>query len=214
MSHRNPKFLQSDRYECDSTESSVVLDQLRVVEEPRRGTVDYEKCSVLHCAKCSAVLADSLSVCGEAKNIKSVICLKVTKDVRVRGKFEACVYGLLAFCTYKVLECSVCRCCVGVVLHATPPHLSSLRNLFLLRKDILNCYMLKNSTVVKASKISFETRPLRRNIVELKQDLEAQLKQVDILKGVLEGMSVPRVNSSIQPNSLPHSTTVLSNAVV
>ncbi|KAL6488050.1 hypothetical protein MHYP_G00046760 [Metynnis hypsauchen] len=212
MSYRNPKVLQRDRYECDSTQSSVFLDQLRVVEEPRQDTVDYEKCSVLHCAKCSAVLADSLGVCGEAKNIKSIICLKVTKDVRVRGKFEACVYGLLAFCTYKVLECSVCRRCVGVVLHATPPHLSSLRNLFLLRKDVLNCYMLRNSTIVKASKISFETRPLRTNIVELKQDLEAQLKQVDILKEMLEGMSVPRVNRSIQPNGLPHSTTALSSA--
>ncbi|KAL7889237.1 hypothetical protein AOLI_G00014950 [Acnodon oligacanthus] len=207
------KFQQSDCYECDSTQSSVVLDQLRVVEEPRQDTVDYEKCSVLLCAKCSAVLADSLAVCGEAKNIKSIICLKVTKDVTVRGKFEACIYGLLAFCTYKVLECGVCRRCVGVVLHATPPHLSSLRNLFLLRKDVLNCYMLKNSAVVKASKVSFETRPLRRNIVEMKQDLEAQLKQVDILKEMLEGMSLPKVKRSIQPNSLPLSTTVLSNAV-
>ncbi|XP_072532856.1 protein Mis18-beta [Salminus brasiliensis] len=212
MSHRKPSCRLADSYECDSTQSSLVVDQLRAVEQPREHSMDYEKCSVLHCAKCSTVIADSLGVCGEAKHIKSIICLKITKDVRVRGKFEVCLDGPLAFCTYKILECTGCHRSVGVVLHSTPPHWSCLRNLFLLRKEVLNCYMLRDSTVVKATKVSFETRPLRRSIIELKQDMEAQLKQVEMLKEVLEEASIPR--ESARPDasaSLPHSTTMLTS---
>ncbi|KAI4905034.1 hypothetical protein NFI96_020179 [Prochilodus magdalenae] len=182
LTYRNSEAAQTNSYECDSTQSSMVLDQLRVVEDPREYTVDYEKCSVLHCAKCSAVLADSLGVCGEVRNINAIICLRVTQDVKVKAKFEACIHGALAYCTYKILECGVCSRCVGVVLHSTPPCLSSLRNLFLLRKEALNCYLLKTSTLVKASKVSFEIRPVRKDILELKDVLEAQLKQVNILK--------------------------------
>ncbi|KAK1791271.1 hypothetical protein P4O66_013277, partial [Electrophorus voltai] len=90
----------------------------------------------------------------------------VTKDVSVKEKLEVCLDGPLAFCTYKVIECVGCYRVVGVVLHSTPQHLSSLRNLFLLRKEVLNCYLLKNGTMVKASRISFENRPLKKNINE------------------------------------------------
>ncbi|XP_007247576.3 protein Mis18-beta [Astyanax mexicanus] len=214
MSHRKPSFL-TDSYDCDSTQSSVVVEQLRAVEEPGEHTVDYERCCVLHCAKCSTVIADSLSACGEAKSIKSIICLKVTQDVKVRGKFEVCLEGPLAFCTYRVLECGICHRSMGVILHSTPTHWSSLRNLFLLRKEVLNCYMLSKCTVVKATKVSFETRPIRKNIIELQQDLQAQLKQVEMLKEVLEEKSSLRVDQRrVRPNasaSTSRSTALLTS---
>ncbi|XP_076841830.1 protein Mis18-beta [Brachyhypopomus gauderio] len=192
MSRRKPSF---ETEQCDSTHSSVIEDQLRVVEGTDK-MINYHNCSVLLCARCNLVLCDSLGVCGEATNIKSIVCLKVTKDVNVKEKLEVCMDGPLTFCTYKVIECVGCRRVVGVVLHSTPQHLSSLRSLFLLRKEVLNCYLLKNGTVIKASKISFENRPLKRSITELRDSLKAQLKQVDLLKGMLGEMSTDRTDKA------------------
>ncbi|XP_062851789.1 protein Mis18-beta-like [Trichomycterus rosablanca] len=196
MSHITSGISANDSIPCDSTQnsfissslsqSSVILEQLRVVEDVRDTRPDYSKSSVLICAKCNLVLADSLGVCGEVKYLKSIICLKITKDLTVRGRLQVCKDSPLAFCTYKVLECSGCRRFVGVVLHATPQQWSSLRNLFLLRKDTLNCYKLKSGTVVKATKMSFENRLLGQSLIEIKQHLESYLKQMKIMKNVLD----------------------------
>ncbi|XP_066535027.1 protein Mis18-beta [Hoplias malabaricus] len=214
MSYGSRHFLSNHNFECESIQSTIVIDQLKVMEDNREHIRDYEKCCVLHCAKCSTVMADSLGICGEAKPFKSLICLKVTNDVRVKGKLEMSLEGPLAFCTYRLLECKCCHRCVGVVLHSTPAHFSSLRDLFLLRKDMLNCYILKNSTVVKASKVSFDPRPLTKHISELKQELEAQLKQVDIVKEMLGDVSIPRVDRHIDMTTdidLPQTTTTLTS---
>ncbi|TSV02070.1 Protein Mis18-beta [Bagarius yarrelli] len=174
---------------CDSSDqSSMISTQLRDMEDTADHSVEYEKCSVFHCAnyKCNLVLGDSLAACGEVKSLKSIICLKIGKEVKMRGKLELSKEGPLKFCTYKSLECSGCRRVVGFVLHSTPHHLSSLRGLFLLLKEAVNCYMLKSCIIVNASKLNFEHRLLGRRINEMKQDLEAQLKRVKLLKDMLD----------------------------
>uniref|UniRef100_A0A8C1QK44 Opa interacting protein 5 n=1 Tax=Cyprinus carpio TaxID=7962 RepID=A0A8C1QK44_CYPCA len=171
---------------CDSTQTSSIADELRAVKDGEVCMVDYRNCSVLQCMTCNTVLGDSLAICGEVRSLQSIICLKVSEDVRVNKKLEMSLNGHLAFSTHQVLYCAGCHGAVGLVLHSTPEHLSALRNLFLLRKELINCYMLRSGARVKASKINFKHRLMDKNIKELKQDLEAQLKQVKILEGMME----------------------------
>ncbi|XP_067277269.1 protein Mis18-beta [Pseudorasbora parva] len=198
MSNSNRSLLESscDIGPCDSTQSNVssIADQLRAVKDRERCMVDYRNCSVLQCVTCNTVLGDSLGICGEVQSLQSIICLKVSDDVRVNKKLELSLKGQLAPSTYQVLHCAGCHGTVGLILHSTPEHLSALRNLFLLRKELINCYMLRSGTCVKASKLNFKHRLVATNIKELKQDLEAQLKQVKILEGMMEKMCTHNVN--------------------
>ncbi|KAK3573573.1 hypothetical protein QTP86_027842 [Hemibagrus guttatus] len=199
------KYFLSVCEPCDSSssQSSMISSRLRDMEDTAEHGVEYEKCSVFHCAnsKCNQVLGDSLGACGEVKSLKSIVCLKISKDVRIRGKLEMSKEGSLKFCTYKALECSGCHRFVGLVLCSTPYHLSSLRGLFLLLKEAVSCYMLKSCIIVKASKLSFEHRLLGRRINEMKQDLEAQLKHIELLKDALD-------DSRLGHGHLPLSSTV------
>lgn len=196
MSNSTRSLLESsyDIGPCDSTQTSSIADQLRAVKDREICMVDYRNCSVLQCMTCNTVLGDSLGICGEVQSLRSIICLNVTEDVRVNKKLEMSLNGQLASSTYQVLLCAGCHGAVGLVLHSTPEHLSALRNLFLLRKELINCYMLRSGTCVKASKVNFKQRLMDKHIKELKQDLEAQLKQVTILEGMMEKLSTHNVN--------------------
>ncbi|XP_052428160.1 uncharacterized protein LOC127970015 isoform X1 [Carassius gibelio] len=203
---------------CDSTQTSSIADQLRAVKDGEACTlIDFRNCSVLQCMTCNTVLGDSLGICGEVPSLQSIICLtpktkhvddccddnhcilifpseEVTEDVRVHKKLEMSLIGKLAFSTHQVLDCAGCHSAIGLVLHSTPEHLSALQNLFLLRKELINCYMLRSGACVKASKINFKHRLMDKNIKELEQDLEAQLKQVKILEGMMEKMYTSNVS--------------------
>lgn len=185
MSNRCSLESSFDVGPCDSTQTSSIADQLRAVKdtETRR---DYMNCSVLQCMTCNTVLGDSLGICGEVQSLQLIVCLKVSEDVRVSKQMEMSLVGHLAFSTYHVIRCGGCQSSVGLVLHSAPQHLSAFRNLFLLRKELINCYMLRNSKYVKASKMCFKHRLMDKSIKELKQDLEAQLKQVKILEGMMD----------------------------
>ncbi|XP_050981442.1 protein Mis18-beta [Labeo rohita] len=196
MSNSTLSFHESscDIGPCDSTQTSSIADQLRAVKDGEICMADYRNCSVLQCMTCNTVLGDSLGICGEVQSLQSIICLKVTEDVKVDKKLEMSLNGQLAFSTYQVLHCAGCHGAVGLALHSTPEHLSALRNLFLLRKELMNCYMLRSGTCVKASKVNFKHRPVDKNIKELKQDLEAQLKQVKILEEMMEKLYTDSVS--------------------
>lgn len=63
---------------CDSSsQSSMISTQLRDMEDMMEHSMEYEKCSVFHCAhpKCNLVLGDSLEACGEIRSLKCIICL-------------------------------------------------------------------------------------------------------------------------------------------
>ncbi|XP_030628213.1 protein Mis18-beta [Chanos chanos] len=189
MPRRKRRDVENTFISSNDSMSTTIVERLSAVEEPERYTFDYKNCSVFHCKKCNTVLGDSLGVCGEDKFLDSIICLKVTEDVIVKDKVEFNSEGHLAYCSYNALHCSGCRRFVGVVLNSTPAHLSALRKLFLLQKKQINCYMFKNGTMVKASMVSFEHKPMGKRFIELRRELEAQLKQIECLKEMVGGQT-------------------------
>ncbi|XP_061700108.1 protein Mis18-beta [Syngnathoides biaculeatus] len=135
--------------------------------------------ATLHCKECNAVLTDSLSVCGEFTRLDSVMCLKVTSDVVVSREME-CGEKVLANCIFSGLTCGQCRCALGKVLHAAPPHLDAARSLFLLHKAHVTCYVLGGVSAVEASAVSFRIEPLVETISETKRQFETLFEHTKI----------------------------------
>ncbi|XP_040925004.1 protein Mis18-beta isoform X2 [Betta splendens] len=141
--------------------------------EPVTAAVD--KPMTFHCAKCNTLLADSFGVCGESKCLDSIACLRVTKDVVIADASKVGHKGELANCSVKC-----CDCCstVGKVILSAPSHLAALRSLVLLCKANLNCYILDSSSMVKASTLTFDLKPLRDDIDMVMQQFEAKMDQM------------------------------------
>ncbi|XP_040917000.1 protein Mis18-beta [Toxotes jaculatrix] len=144
----------------------------------------------LHCAQCNIILGDSVGVCGEIKCMDSIMCLRVTSDVVISDAVESGHKGEMANCIYSCLKCRSCRCAVGKVIHSAPSRLAMIRSLFLLSKANISCYILNSSSMVKASTLSFNLKPLRENINEVRQQFEAQLDHMSHVKNRLADRSV------------------------
>uniref|UniRef100_A0A3B4ZQW2 Mis18 domain-containing protein n=1 Tax=Stegastes partitus TaxID=144197 RepID=A0A3B4ZQW2_9TELE len=144
----------------------------------------------LHCQQCNRVLADSFCICGEIKCMDSIVCLKVTSDVVVSEAMESGHKGDMVNCIYSSLECRGCRSAVGKVVHSAPSRLAVIRSIFLLYKANISCYILNSSSMVKASTLTFDMKPLRKNIDEMKQQFKAQLDHMSLVKSRLADRSV------------------------
>ncbi|KAJ8411927.1 hypothetical protein AAFF_G00155650 [Aldrovandia affinis] len=171
-----------------TTDCSTLVTSLVNLTNEMHLSVDYHNAMVLHCGVCNTILGDSLEVCGEEKHLNSIICLRVTKDVVVKNDMEFRLDGHMAGCTYNALNCSGCHCFVGVVLHSTPRHLSALRNLFLLQKENINCYILRNGAMVRASSLNFDQSTICKSIKELKQEMSVLAEKLTILERRLKKM--------------------------
>ncbi|XP_075879257.1 protein Mis18-beta [Nelusetta ayraudi] len=136
----------------------------------------------LHCQQCNTVLGDSQGVCGEITCLDSIMCLKVTDDVVVSDLMETKVKGEMANCIYSRLKCRCCHSAVGTVIYSSPPRLASARSLFLLNRANISCYVLNSGSMVKASSLTFNLKPLKESIDELQQQVEAQLDLMVRLK--------------------------------
>uniref|UniRef100_A0A673ZWM9 Opa interacting protein 5 n=1 Tax=Salmo trutta TaxID=8032 RepID=A0A673ZWM9_SALTR len=124
-----------------------------------------------HCGRCNTVWADSRGICGEATSVNSLICLEVTQDVTINSEREWSLDGLFSACVYNTLQCAGCLCLMGVILYSTPQHLSALRNLFLLKKDEMYCYIFSTGQMVKASTLNFSVAPLGERVSEVRRQL-------------------------------------------
>ncbi|KAF3700884.1 Protein Mis18-beta Cancer/testis antigen 86 [Channa argus] len=145
-----------------------------------------------HCAQCNTVLADSVGVCGEigVNSADYIMCLRVTNDVAISERIELGHKEEMANCIFSSLNCQVCCSTVGKIIHSASSHLANIRCLFLLHKANINCYILNNSSMVKASTLKFDLKPLRDSINEVRQEFEAQLDQMSQLKSRLADSSV------------------------
>uniref|UniRef100_A0A3P8SJ18 Mis18 domain-containing protein n=1 Tax=Amphiprion percula TaxID=161767 RepID=A0A3P8SJ18_AMPPE len=113
----------------------------------------------LHCQQCNRVLSDSFSICGEVKYMDCVMCLSNVFFVLV----------VLFTCSiYSSLECHGCRSAVGKVVHSAPSRLAAVRSIFLLHKANISCYIFNSSSMVKASTLTFEMKPLTKSLDEVR----------------------------------------------
>ncbi|XP_069035175.1 protein Mis18-beta-like isoform X2 [Lepisosteus oculatus] len=125
---------------------------------------------VMLCGSCRTVLADSWQVCGEDRR-KGIIACAITHNVKMKEDLELGLDSWLTDCVYYSLNCSGCKSFVGVVLHSTPPALSSFRNLFLLMKEHLICYILNTCEIVKGTDVLFDQHLIGDDISKLKSKL-------------------------------------------
>lgn len=145
----------------------------------------------LHCLQCNILLGDGLSICGEIKTMDCIMCLKVTNDVVVSDKMELGHTGDMAHCIYSSLLCRHCKSSVGKVVHAAPARLDTIRSMFLLHKPTINCYFLNSSSMVKASSMSFDVKPLGEEINKVRQLFEVQYKRMSHLKNKMATRCAP-----------------------
>ncbi|XP_041810472.1 protein Mis18-beta [Chelmon rostratus] len=143
----------------------------------------------LHCQQCNTVLGDSLGVCGEIKCMDSIMCLRVTNDVVISDPIESRHKGEMANCIYSPLKCRGCKAAVGKVIHSAPPRLAVVRSIFLLNKANISCYILNSSSMVKASTLTFDLKPVRESINEVRQQFEVMLDQMSHIKSRLANQS-------------------------
>ncbi|XP_041827459.1 protein Mis18-beta [Melanotaenia boesemani] len=144
----------------------------------------------LHCQQCNTVLADSFGICGELKCMESVMCQKVTNDVVVGDKVVSGHTGRLANCIYSHLKCRSCHCVLGKVIYSAPSYLASVRSIFLLHKANISCYILNSCSMVKASTFTFDLKPLKETMSEMKQQFKEQMDEMLHIKSRLADMTV------------------------
>lgn len=162
--------------EFNASSMELRTDQVKLLREIDRRWMTF------HCEKCNTVFGDGLSVCGEIKSMGCVLLLKVTKDIVVDDKKETEQKGDLAQCIYSFLSCRRCCSYVGRIIHSAPTRLANCRSVFLLHKPNLSCYLLNSSSMVKATSISFEIKPLRESMKEMMQKFEGMQKRMSHLK--------------------------------
>ncbi|KAM6912196.1 protein Mis18-beta [Xenentodon cancila] len=155
-------------------------------------SAEHRQIMTLHCQQCNAVLADSLHVCGEIKCMDSVMCIKVTDDLVVDDGMVSGHKGEMADCIYSPLKCRSCQCVVGKLIHSAPSRLASVRSIFLLCKSNISCYILGSCSMVKASTLTFDMKPTRETITEVRQQFQVQLDRMLRMKSRLAERSVIR----------------------
>ncbi|XP_071238886.1 protein Mis18-beta isoform X2 [Salvelinus alpinus] len=183
-------------YDFESFQSCDTDDKKLENESVNQGIV--ENPVTFHCGQCNTVWADSRGICGEATSINSLICLEVTPDVTINSGREWSPDGLFSACVYNTLQCAGCLCLMGVILYSTPQHLSALRNLFLLKKDKMYCYIFSTGQTVKASTLNFNVTPVGERLRQLIQETESHLSDVS---AVMDDTRANEATSSVQSTS-------------
>ncbi|XP_032355656.1 protein Mis18-beta [Etheostoma spectabile] len=146
----------------------------------------------LHCQQCNTVLGDSLGVCGEITCLDAIVCIRVTEDVVISDAVESGDKDVMANCIYSSLICRGCRWAVGKVIHSAPSRLATVRAMFLLYKANTSCYILNSCSMVKASTLTFDLKPLSESMNKVRQQFEGHLDQISLFKSRLADRRVTR----------------------
>ncbi|XP_062296132.1 protein Mis18-beta [Scomber scombrus] len=150
-------------------------------------TVDeHRQRMTLHCEECNTVLGDSHGVCGEVTCLDSIMCMRVTNDVILSDEMESGHKGEMAKCIYSPLKCRGCHCAVGMVIHSAPSRLAVIRSVYLLHKANISCYILNSSSMVKASTLKFDLKPLKESIHEMRHQFQIKYDKMAVIKSRLE----------------------------
>ncbi|KAF1374513.1 hypothetical protein PFLUV_G00229870 [Perca fluviatilis] len=151
---------------------------------------EHKQRMTLHCQQCNTVLGDSLGVCGEITCMDAIVCIRVTNDVVISDAMESGHKDAMANCIYSSLICRGCRCAVGRVVHSAPSRLATVRSMFLLYKANISCYILNCCSMVKASTLTFDLKPLSESMNKVRKQFEAQLDQMSRIKSRLADRSL------------------------
>ncbi|KAM8914926.1 protein Mis18-beta [Spinachia spinachia] len=167
------------------------FDNSRMVQRTHaEKKAEHKQRMTLHCQKCNVVWADSFGVCGEIKSMDFIVCLRVTNDVVISDALESGHRGEMAGCIYSCLKCRSCRCLVGKVIHSAASRLASVRSMFLLHKANTSCYMLNHSSMVTASSLTFDLKPIGERMNKMRKQFEAQLDHLFQIQSRLADGSV------------------------
>ncbi|KAM9708416.1 protein Mis18-beta [Menidia menidia] len=151
---------------------------------------EHRHMMTLHCQQCHTVLADSHGVCGEINSMGCIMCISITNDVVVSVVMVSGRKRELVDCIFSALQCNSCHSVVGKVIHSAPSRLASIRSIFLLHKANINCYILDSSSMVKASTLTFDLKPLTDSITKMRHQFNAQLDHMLYIKSRLADMSL------------------------
>uniref|UniRef100_A0A8C4SRA5 Uncharacterized LOC114666919 n=1 Tax=Erpetoichthys calabaricus TaxID=27687 RepID=A0A8C4SRA5_ERPCA len=141
-----------------------------------------------HCARCKNIFGDYLAVCGEEKELQTIILVAVTKIVKRDSALQFGVKGRLLGCVYKHLVCSGCSEYVGISICSSTDALAQIRNYFLLFKEKVNCYVFQLKEMVPASNMEFSIQKYKNVLAKLQLEASLMEKRLTALEKRVNGV--------------------------